>query len=150
LTQQPVCGCSFRLSHASALRRLPQALEELLERGLMAHRNTLSFWGKPLAQALEVLAAEETAPTNVERVRSLASALAQGETPAPLSPFEIQLIERALQQTAVPPLRVAVPAAGYGLMTRDELGARLKQWLDDLPSYPALVDVSSEADGHGG
>lgn len=148
LTTQPCCGCSFRLAGAAAFRRLPQALEEAVERGLAAHRSTLSFWSKPLAQALDALAAAEAA--DGERVRALAAALARGEAPAPLSPFEVQLIERALQQTAVPPLRVNVPATGYGLVTRDELSARLKQWLDDLPSYPALIDVSGETDGHGG
>ncbi|HEY0384703.1 MAG TPA: hypothetical protein VGC64_01765, partial [Pyrinomonadaceae bacterium] len=112
--------------------------------------NTLSFWGQPLAQALEALAAEEASVETNEIARTLAAALAEGDAPRPLSPLEIQLIERALQQTAVPPLRVSLPATGYGLMTRDELGARLKQWLDDLPSYPALVDVNSGNDGHGG
>ncbi|HEX7999191.1 MAG TPA: hypothetical protein VF528_12445 [Pyrinomonadaceae bacterium] len=153
LMTQPFCGCSFRLAHAEALRRLPQALEEVLQRGLAAHRRALSFWGKPLAQALDALAAEEAASGNNGnggRARSLASALAEGRAPSPLSPFEIQLIERALQQTAVPPLRVNIPATGYGLMTRDELQARLKQWLDDLPGYPALVDVVNETDGHDG
>jgi hypothetical protein len=150
LITQPFCSCSFRLAHASALKRLPQALEEVLRRGLAAHRNTLSFWNKPLAHALTALSASEAAAENDERVSALASALARGEAPSPLSPFEIQLIEQALQQTAVPPLSVRLPATGYGLMTRDELAARLKQWLDDLPSYPSLVDVNSEADGHGG
>lgn len=149
LLTQPVCGCSFRLAHAAALKRLPQALEEVIERGLAAHRGTLSFWSQPLAQALEALAAEESVET-AARIRALAAALADGAAPAPLSPFEVQLIERAVQQAAVPPLRVAIPATGYGLMTRDELSARLNQWLDELPGYPALVDVNSERDNHGG
>lgn len=149
LLTQPVCGCSFRLAHAAALKRLPQALEEVIERGLAAHRSTLSFWSKPLAQALEALAVDESAE-NAGRVRALAAVLAGDEAPAPLSPFEIQFIERALQQIAVPPLSVSIPVTGYGLMTRDELSARLKQWLDDLPGYPALVDVNSERDSHGG
>ncbi|HEX8493471.1 MAG TPA: DUF6079 family protein [Pyrinomonadaceae bacterium] len=150
LITQPFCSCSFRLAHAAALKRLPQALEETLQRGLAAHRSTLSFWRNGLAQALAALAASEAAAENTERADALASTLALGEAPSPLTPFEIQLIEQALQQTAVPPLRVHLPATGYGLMTRDELAARLKQWLDDLPSYPALVDVNGEADGHGG
>ena len=149
LTTQPVCGCSFRLAHAAALRRLPQALAEVIQRGLAAHRSTLAFWSQPLAQALEALAAEEPTVAESERALSLAATLAQSSASAPLGPLEIHLIERALQQTAVPPLSVSIPAASYGLMTRDELGARLKQWLDDLPSYPALIDVTNESDGHG-
>jgi hypothetical protein len=139
---------------------LPQALEEVIQRGLAAHRSTLSFWSQPLAQALEALAAEEPTAAESERMLALAAALAQqengsapapenGSTHAPLGPSEIHLIERALQQTAVPPLSISIPAASYGLMTRDELGARLKQWLDDLPSYPALIDVTNDTDGHG-
>lgn len=150
LTTQPFCSCSFRLAHAAAVRRLPQALEEVLRRGLAAHRSTLALWSKSLAQALAALGALDASAEKTERSSALTSALARGEVPSPLSPFEIQLVEQALQQTAVPPLRVHLPATGYGLMTRDELAARLKQWLDDLPSYPALVDVNGEADGHGG
>jgi hypothetical protein len=150
LLTQPCCGCSFRLAHAAALRRLPQVLEEVVQRGLKAHRSTLSLWSQPLAQALDALASADAAADGGERARTLSAAIAEGKHWSPLSPFEIQLIERALQQTAVPPLRVSIPATGYGLMTRDELGARLKQWLDDLPSYPALVDVVNEMDGHGG
>jgi hypothetical protein len=151
LLTQPCCGCSFRLAHAESLRRLPQVLEEVVQRGLQAHRSTLSFWARPLAQALDALQASDDAATgNGEHARTLSARLVEGKQLSPLSPFEIQLVERALQQTAVPPLRVNIPATGYGLMTRDELGARLKQWLDDLPSYPALVDVVGEMDGHGG
>lgn len=150
LTTQPACGCSFRLAHLAMLRRLPQALEEVLARGLAAHRATLSFWSKPLAQVIETLPDADAGTSEVARARALASAFALGEAPAPLSPFEIQLIERALQQAAVQPLSVQLPATGYGLMTRDELGARLKQWLDDLPSYPALVDVNNGHEGNGG
>ncbi len=150
LTTQPFCSCSFRLSQSGALRRLPQALEEVVRRGLAAHRTTVSFWSKPLAQALVAMAETETAAETEQGALSFAASLERGEAPQPLSPFEIQLIERALQQTAVSPLRVRLPATGYGLMTRDELAARLKQWLDDLPSYPALVDLSGERDGHDG
>lgn len=149
LMKQPACSCSFRLWQLTSLRRLPQALEDVLKRGLAAHRATLSFWSRPLAQALEILAGEELSEES-GRVRALAASLSEGTMPSPLSPFEIQLIERALQQAGVPPLRVSIPASGYGLMTRDELGARLKQWLDDLPGYPALVDVGGGTDGHGG
>jgi hypothetical protein len=42
-----------------------------------------------------------------------------------------------------------LPISDYGLLTRDELRARLNQWLDDLPNEPALVEVV-ERDGNDG
>jgi hypothetical protein len=40
-----------------------------------------------------------------------------------------------------PPVRLRLPTSDYGLLTREELRARVNQWLDDLPSEPALVEV---------
>jgi len=36
------------------------------------------------------------------------------------------------------------------LLTRDELRARLNQWLDDLPNEPAVVEVVDRKDGDDG
>jgi hypothetical protein len=151
LLKQPTCECSFRLGRASALNGLAQALEESLGRGRDAHRRTLALWSNHLAHALEALAHEdEMTEETAHRARALAAALAQDGAHAPLSLMDVQLIEQALRRTNVPPWRVSLPADDYGLLTREELRARLQQWLDDLPDYPALVEVTSESRGDGG
>lgn len=150
LKEHPTCACRFRVAWNSALRRLPQDLEEVIDRGLAAHRRTLLFLSTPLAIALDGLARKVGDDEMAIRARSLSGAFAQGTGPVTFSQSDITLIESALERMATPPpVRLHLPVSEYGLLTRDELRARLNQWLDDLPSEPALVEVV-ERDGENG
>jgi hypothetical protein len=147
LQHRPLCDCSFRLARVAAFAYLPQALEDATHAGRMAHRRTLALWCQPLAHALEALAQDELKSVMINRARALAGLLAQGKLPLLFTSSEVQLIETALQRTSLPPLRVTLPVNGHALLTRDEMAARFKQWLDDLPDYPAFVEIVSESVG---
>jgi hypothetical protein len=150
LEEHTICACRFRLTMAAALSRLPQDLMELIERGLAAHRRTLLFLSTPLAIALDALARKGGDDETASRARSLSGAFAQGAGPVHFGTADVHLIESALERmTTPPPVRLHLPVSDYGLLTRDELRARLNQWLDDLPSEPALVEVV-ERDGTDG
>jgi hypothetical protein len=150
LADHAICACRFRLTMANTLTRLPQDLSELIERGLAAHRRTLLFLSTPLAIALDALARKSGDDEMASRARSLSGAFAQGTGPAHFNPADVRLIESALERmTTPPPVRLHLPVSDYGLLTRDELRARLNQWLDDLPNEPALVEVV-ERDGNDG
>jgi hypothetical protein len=150
LKDHAICACRFRLTMASTLMRLPQDLAELIERGLAAHRRTLLFLSTPLAIALDALARKSGDDEMASRARLLSGAFAQGTGPAHFNPADVRLIENALERmTTPPPVRLHLPVSDYGLLTRDELRARLNQWLDDLPNEPALVEVV-ERDGNDG
>jgi hypothetical protein len=149
LTDRPTCFCGFRLTRDVPLGQLVRTLDDVVSRGLDSHRRTVDKWRKHLAIALEHLIDDGMDPAGASHAHQLATSLSDGELPQ-LSVADVELFESALHDSAVPPLRVSYPEDGYGLMTRDELGARLKQWFDDLPSYPALVDVVSEGQGNGG
>jgi hypothetical protein len=150
LESRPLCACRFRLMSASALSQLPQELADTVARGREAYRRTLLLMNAPLAIALDALARkEETLDT--ARARSLSGAFAQNTAPAHFSAADIDLIKEALGRMATPPpVRLRLPGSDYGLLTRDELRARLNQWLDDLPSEPALVEVIDLENGDGG
>ncbi|HEY0378250.1 MAG TPA: hypothetical protein VGC87_15135 [Pyrinomonadaceae bacterium] len=151
LTDRPLCACRFRLSSADALARAPQELLEVRERGRAAYHRTLDCLSTPLAIALDALARKDGDTEQAARARSLSGAFAQGTGPAHFTPADVRLIERALaRMSAPPPVRLRLPVSDYGLLTRDELRARLNQWLDDLPSEPALVEVVGREDGDGG
>lgn len=150
LKDHAICACRFRLTMANTLTRLPQDLSELIERGLAAHRRTLLFLSTPLAIALDALARKSGDDEMASRARSLSGAFAQGTGPMHFNPADVRLIESALERmTTPPPVRLRLPVSDYGLLTRDELRARLNQWLDDLPNEPALVEVV-ERDGNDG
>ena len=148
LDENPVCACRFRLATAYALARLPQTLSEIVERGRMAHRRTLLFLNAPLAIALDALARKDGDEEMVSRARALSGMFAQGIEPDRFTPLDVRLIESALERMATPPpVRLHLPASEYGLLTREELRARINQWLDDLPSEPALVEVVESEKG---
>jgi hypothetical protein len=151
LVRRPACECSFRLARAAQYSGLAQALEESLRRGRDAHHRTLALWAKHLSHALDALAhAEGTAAEVASRASELSVRCVQEGSLSTLTLSDIQLIEQALQKTNVPPWRVSLPTDGYGLLTREELRVRLQQWLDDLPDYPSLVEVTSESGSDGG
>lgn len=146
LAERPTCYCLFRLSHHSSPTRLAQSLEDTMRRGRDAHRRTLALWSKHLSHALLAMKEEEPHTHLAERARLLFESLAEGTEPMTLSPADVQLIEHALQKMAAPALRVSLPTDG--LLTRGELDARLRQWLDDLPGYPALVEIVHEGESN--
>jgi hypothetical protein len=145
LALRPSCACAFRLSRAAALAAIPRALEETMRAGLEASQRTLMLWSKPLAEALRTLAESEQETKDALRARELAGLLAEGTKLAALTLADVERIERALAGASLPPFRVNLPREGYGLLTRDELQARLNQWLSDLPEYPALVEIVGES-----
>ncbi len=150
LFERPTCVCSFRLTHAAELLRLPQDLEELIGFGRAAYRRTLMFFSRHLAISLDALARKEkenNAEETASRARALSVAFAQGAAPAHFWHADVRLIEHALQRMAAPaPVRTRLPADSYGLVTRDDLQARLQQWLNDLPVQPALIEVVGEGE----
>jgi hypothetical protein len=150
LAEHPLCACRFRLASAEAFSRLPQDLAEIVERGRAAYRRTLLFLSTPLAIALDALARKDADTETARRARILSGAFAQGTGPTQFSLADVQLIESALaRMSAPPPVRLHLPVSDYGLLTRDELRARLNQWLDDLPNEPAVVEVVEREDGDG-
>lgn len=150
LESRPLCACRFRLMSASALSQLPQELADTIARGREAYRRTLLLMNAPLAIALDALARKDET-TETARARALSGAFAQSSAPKHFSAADIDLIKGALERmTPPPPVRLRLPGSDYGLLTRDELRARLNQWLDDLPSEPALVEVVDRENGDGG
>jgi hypothetical protein len=149
LSEQPRCACSFRLREAPALARLPRDLESIAEAGSAAYRRTLSLFSKQLGYALDALAGGDEDATKAKRARALAAEFTQGKLPDNFSSSDILLITRALKSLdAPPPVRVRLPTDGCGLLMREELSARLRQWLDDLPDHSALVEIVSKGEGN--
>jgi hypothetical protein len=143
LMERPSCDCMFRLGRAPSLKRLPQELVETVEFGRAAARRTLQLMTVPLASALDQLAKSEETEEARTHARALSEAFAAAQLPENFSYADVRLIEQALQLGAAStPVRVVrPPVEAYGLVTREDLRARLNQWLDELPDQPAMVEV---------
>lgn len=166
LAVRPFCNCQFRLARAAEAARLVEELGFVVGRGLDAHRHRLELWSRPLARALAELVntdggsdeggattdAQHASPASSSSLSATAQRLIsffdRGEIPPQLTNREMRLIERALQQAALPPVRVSLPSNSYGLLTRQELQERLQQWIEELPEHPALVEIIPERESH--
>jgi hypothetical protein len=135
------CSCGFKLSAARNDSESAQSLKSVVRRGLEAHSRTLMAWRTKLKDVLISLAEAESDDQRKARKANLALRLDDGDGRLELTAAELDLLEEALQSGSLPPLRVEVPADISGLLTREELRGRLRQWVDDLPNHPALVDV---------
>jgi hypothetical protein len=146
LMNHPSCDCTFRLGRADALKRLSEELRERVEVGLETTRRTLRLMSASLASGLERTSARAETEEEREHALSLAKAFATGHLPESFSPMEVRLIEEALKDGALStPVRVArPPIEAYGLVTREDLRARLNQWVDELPDQPAMVEVTGD------
>jgi hypothetical protein len=146
LAERPTCDCAFRLTRAASLKRLPEELRETVEFGLAAARRTLQLMALPLASTLNSLAG--SAETEEARLHAhvLSEAFNSGQLPENFSRSDARLIERALQEGgASTPVHVTrPPVEAYGLLTREDLRARLNQWLDELPDQPAMVELTGD------
>jgi hypothetical protein len=152
LAEQPTCACRFRLMTAYTLVHLPQDLAEIVERGRTSYRRTLRFLSEPLTMALDAFAQRDGLDDEtMRRALSLSIAFAQETVPLKFTPLDVRLLESVLAQMQTPPpVRLRLPVNDYGLLTRDEFRARLNQWLDDLPSDPALVEIIEQDSNHDG
>ena len=147
LAEHPACACSFSLARAADLAALPQELEATMELARAAYRRTFAQFGPALVSALESLAQGEGDTETSARLRALAAQLAEGHLPERFARAEVRALAHAYAaMPAPPPIRAHLPAGGYGLVTREELRARLGQWLDDLPEYPALIEVTGDGE----
>lgn len=150
LAKRPYCGCQFRLSRVAEAARLEEDLRYVVERGRAAHRRTLELWSRHLSRALGEIAGDAAAGHGENNTAQAGDAVTaghliaffgQGTLPPHLTHTELRLIEDALQQTVLPPVRVNPPFNSFGLLTRQELHERIKQWIEELPEHPALIEV---------
>lgn len=158
LQTQPACACRLKLTtdendqYATSSSSAADTATELLriiEQGRAAYRRTLLLLAPYLSHHFAAVAEDNgDGSQKAERARALAEHLQAQTLPALLTFTDAQLIQSAVEtMIAPPPVRVPLPSRGYGLLTRDELAARLKQWIEDVPRHPSLlVEVSDEGE----
>jgi hypothetical protein len=143
LTEMPTCTCSFRFARMKSLKELPNELRSVVQGGLVSYKRALSLLNAPIAIALDAVARTNPDMLIKAKAKSLAGAFARNTLPKRFTQIGIDILKLATERmSAPPPVRVEIPINDYGLLTREELRARLNQWIDDLPSEPALVEIS--------
>lgn len=148
LIDRPFCACHFRLADSVAIATMGEELLALARSGLATYRATLRVLHAPLAIAFDAIARKEPDPEIAARARTLSTNCARNEEFVELGPAEIRLLELALHRMSNnTSVAVRMPAESFGILTRDELKIRLNEWVDALPIQPALMEITTSANG---
>lgn len=149
LQNQPTCICAFRSSSTALVVEQASELEAVARAELDAYRRTLARLSLHLAEALRACAETEEVMARREQAERLAEEFAAGNVPLNLTRADVELMRRAIAGVAAPPpLRIELPVSCHELLTPAELGARVRQWLDELPGEVHIVRIGGEQDIH--
>jgi hypothetical protein len=147
LLSRPVCGCGFRLTRAFEMENLPHELRQTVAEARRSFRLTLKQLAAPLAASLERCAAapDEFGAEIAASAARLKDDLrrADAELPA-LSASDARALLEAVKAMQKIALSVRAPR-GINALPREELRAKLNQWLDNLPDAPFLVKLTDGA-----
>jgi hypothetical protein len=130
LHERPSCVCGFRLGDVDGFARMFERLRLLVEQGTRHHIQTIRQFRQPILMALRRMEADAAyADASVPLIGLLSS----NDAPTELTPSTIDLVNRCLTDQPLP-VAVAAPPLEFGqAVSKDELRARLTQWLDELP-----------------
>ena len=141
LAERPYCACGFRLIQADALERLPQDLQQVLNDGRRAYRQTLAQFAAPLSFALRNAAHNANDAETAHSAAKLIGYFERGENLPMLQPIDVKTLKQAFAE--IKPLSLETGAPRFGApVSREELRTKLNSWLDNLPDEPFLVKLA--------
>lgn len=141
LKDHPFCACSFRLSQVEEWENLPERMRKIIEEGRKSYRQTISLLTPVLIPLLQAHASSERLTEYSEAAANLANTLKNEQPLRLLSNAELIVLGKVLQ--SIPPnplLSVALPTA-ESFVSREDLRAKLTDWLDKLPDEPYLLKI---------
>ena len=141
LETHPFCACSFRLSQVSEWEKLPERLRKTVEEGRKSYRKTISLMSNILIPNLRDHARKEQLVEYSEAAANLANLLESGQELRLLNNAELIVLGKVFQTIpSAPPLQVALPT-DENFVSREDLRAKLTEWLDKLPDEPYLLKI---------
>ncbi|NNE66877.1 MAG: hypothetical protein HKN33_09945 [Pyrinomonadaceae bacterium] len=142
LTNHPFCACSFNLAKIDHWEKLPEKLEELVDRARDSYRRTLKLIAPDLIRRLESFVKEESEKQFTKAAAELLKAIDTDSLPALLTTDQLTILQKILNNGR--PTQMAagsIPEQG-GIQSAEVLREALGEWLDDLPAEPVLIKIS--------
>jgi Family of unknown function (DUF6079) len=141
LVDHPFCACSFRLSQTKEWENLPERMRKTIEEGRKSYRKTIALMTNTLVPLLLNHAQNERLAEYSQAAANLANLLAGGQELRLLNNVELIVLGKVFQSIpSAPLLQVAFPTDG-NFVSREDLRARLTDWLDKLPDDPCLLKI---------
>lgn len=141
LRDHPFCACSFRLSQVEEWENLPERMRNIIEEGRKSYRKTISLMTYILIPLLLSQASTERVAEYSEAAANMANLLASEQELRLLNNTELIVLSKVLQ--SIPSnqlLSVALPTEEE-FISREDLRAKLTDWLDKLPDEPYLLKI---------
>jgi energy-coupling factor transporter ATP-binding protein EcfA2 len=141
LKTHPFCACSFSLQQIRGWEKLPQSLAEVVEEGRQNYRKILQILGKTLIPIIKKSVGKDASGEFSEAALRLTEALPDGSEIPLLTNAELIVLQKAFESLPVPShLEPDFPIEN-NYLEREELRAKLNDWLDEMPSGPVLLKV---------
>jgi hypothetical protein len=118
---------------------LPRDLTLTVRDGRDSYRKTLKILSQTLVPLLEYFGEQTKEVEYAEAALKLADVFRENREIPLLSTAELIMLEKTVKaMPASPLLQIALPRED-GFVSREELRRQLTEWLDELPSEPALL-----------
>jgi len=141
LKTHPFCACSFSLRQIREWEKLPQSLSEIVEEGRQNYRNILQLLGKTFIPVVKKSVGKDEPEEFTEAASHLIEALQDGGEFPLLTNAELIVLQKAFESLPVPSHFEPDFPIENNYLNREELRAKLNDWLDEMPCEPVLLIV---------
>jgi len=141
LKTHPFCACSFNIAQTREWEKLPQTLQQTLEKGRKSYRKILLTLKDTLIQLLGHFGNRPMDEEYKTAVRHLVEMFKQGTEIPLLNNAELVILQKAFENLPASILLKTNFPATKDFVSRTDLKEQVTHWLDELPDEPVLVKV---------
>jgi hypothetical protein len=141
LKTHPFCACSFNLAQIREWEKLPQTLQQTIEKGRQSYRKILLTLKDTLFQIIAHFGKRPMDDEYKAAVKNLLEILKRGTEIPLLNNAELVILQKAFENLPTSILlKISFPATN-DFISRSDLKQQVNQWLDELPNEPVLMKV---------
>ncbi|HEY0462521.1 MAG TPA: hypothetical protein VGC97_25530 [Pyrinomonadaceae bacterium] len=141
LKTHPFCACSFNIAQIRAWEKLPQTLQQTIEKGRASYRKILLTLKDTLVQLISHLANRSMDEEYKSAARRLFDIFKQGSEIPLLTNADLVILQKAFENLPTSILmKTNFPETG-DFVSRADLKEQIGQWLEELPDEPVLLKV---------
>jgi hypothetical protein len=141
LKTHPFCACSFNLAQIREWEKLPQTLQQTIQKGRESYRNVLMTLKDTLIQIISLFGNRPMDEEYKTAVRRLVDVFKQGGEIPLLTNAELVILQKAFENLPTSILLKTNFPSTTDFVSRSDLKEKVNQWLDDLPNEPVLMKV---------
>jgi hypothetical protein len=141
LKTHPFCACSFNLAQIREWEKLPQTLQQTVEKGRRSYRKILLTLKDTLVQIISHFGKRPMDEEYKTAARRLIDVFKQGDEIPLLDNAELVILQKAFENLPTSILLKTNFPSTDDFVSRSDLKEQVTQWLEELPNEPVLMKV---------